>query len=213
HYRWGPVLSKDRAGSLFAGDGYLYPTESEASARIDPKEAEAEIRAQIERGRQFGMKPTHVDSHMGTLFSAPRYFEAYTRVSKEFGILPMLMEPSPEINLEAKALGLDYEPLAQKLRDQKFLLLNALITGATAGGYEARKKQYHDMIRGLKPGVTEIIVHLAGNDEEIRAVTGTWENRWNELRIFTDADTKALIREQNVKLIGYRLLAALWKEP
>ena len=44
---------------------------------------------------------------------------------------------------------------------------------------------------------------------EIRAVTGNWERRWHERRIFTDADTKALIRDEKVKLIGYRQMASL----
>src|SRR5918993_3226454 len=48
-YRWGPVTPKDRVKSLLDKDGYLYLTESEAASKIDPKEVELEIRAQIER--------------------------------------------------------------------------------------------------------------------------------------------------------------------
>jgi predicted glycoside hydrolase/deacetylase ChbG (UPF0249 family) len=212
YYRWRPVAPVDKVPTLVDPDGFLWRSVEDVKKHASPEHVEMEIRAQIARARQFGMKPTHVDSHMGTLFSDARFFEAYTRVAKETGLLPMLMEPSPEINLQAKALGLDYPPLAEKLRSQGFLLLDRLITGATVSGYEARKKQYHDMIRGLKPGVTEIILHLAGDDEEIRAVTGNWAYRWHEYRIFTDADTKALIREQKIKLIGYRQLAALWNK-
>jgi predicted glycoside hydrolase/deacetylase ChbG (UPF0249 family) len=213
YYRWRPVTPVDKVPTLVDRDGFLWRSVEDVKKHAAPEHVEMEIRAQIARARQFGMKPTHVDSHMGTLFADARFFEAYTRVAKETGLLPMLMEPSPEINLQAKALGLDYPPLAEKLRGQGFLLLDRLITGATANGYEARKKQYHDMIRSLKPGVTEIILHLAGDDEEIRAVTGNWAYRWHEYRIFTDADTKALIREQKIRLIGYRQLAALWNKP
>src|SRR5688572_10991333 len=74
-YRWGPVLPKERVPSLFDSAGYLYPTEMEAAARIDPKEAEAEIRAQIERARALGIQPTHLDSHMGTLYQTRALFE------------------------------------------------------------------------------------------------------------------------------------------
>src|SRR4051812_37242699 len=67
-YRWGGVLSKERAPSLYAADGYLYPTESEAGSHADVREAEREVRAQIERARAFGINPTHLDSHMRTLY-------------------------------------------------------------------------------------------------------------------------------------------------
>jgi len=212
HYRWRPVASPERVRSLLDPDGFLWRSVEEVKKHASPAEVETELRAQIERARKFGLKPTHVDSHMGTLFADPRFFEVYTRIGKESGLLPMLMEPSPEINLQAKALGLDYPPLAEKLRAQGFVLLDRLITGATTSGYEERKKQYHEMIRTLRPGVTEIILHLSGDDEEIRAITGSWANRWHELRIFTDPDMKALVQDEKVKLIGYRQLAALWSK-
>src|SRR5262245_62158384 len=89
-YRWGSVLTKDRAPSLFDKYGYLYPTESEAAAHIDPKEAEAEIRAQVERARAFGIEPTHLDSHMGTLFQTKPLYEALLRVGRDYK-LPVLI--------------------------------------------------------------------------------------------------------------------------
>lgn len=210
HYRWRPVSPPDRVKGLIDPEGFMWRSVEDVVKHATPKEVEIEIRAQIERARQFGMKPTHVDSHMGTLFSHPGFFEAYTRVARETGLLPMLMEASPEIIQEAKEMGLDYAPLAARIKKEGFVLLDRLITGAKSPGYEARKKELHAMIRALKPGVTEIIVHLASDDEEIRHVTGNWENRANETRIFTDADTKALLREEKIRLVGYRQLAALW---
>lgn len=64
---WGPILPRERVPSLFDSSGYLCPSETEAAARINPKEAEAEIRAQIARAPALGIEPTHLDSHMGTL--------------------------------------------------------------------------------------------------------------------------------------------------
>jgi predicted glycoside hydrolase/deacetylase ChbG (UPF0249 family) len=209
-YRWRPVAPVDQVKGLVDEEGFMWHTVEQVKKHASPEEVEIEIRAQVERARQFGMKPTHIDSHMGTLFSDARYFAAYTRVARELKVLPMLMEPSFEINLQATLMGIDYPKLAAGLRDQKFVLLNKLNTGSTLSGYEARKKQYHQWIRDLKPGVTEIILHLSGDDEEIRHITGSWENRWAEFRIFTEPDTRALIQEQGVKLIGYRPLAKLW---
>src|SRR5205823_577470 len=82
-YRWGPVLSKDRVASLLDKSGYFYLTESEAASHLDVKEAEAEIRAQIERARAFGIQPTHLDSHMGTLYQSKALFEVLLRVAGE----------------------------------------------------------------------------------------------------------------------------------
>ena len=82
-YRWGPVLTRDRVPSLFDANGYLYPLESEAAAHIDAKEAEAEIRAQIARAKALGIQPTHLDSHMGTLYQNKALFDTFLRVARE----------------------------------------------------------------------------------------------------------------------------------
>jgi predicted glycoside hydrolase/deacetylase ChbG (UPF0249 family) len=211
-YRWRPVAPPDQVKGLLDPDGFMWRSVAEVKAHASAREVETEIRAQVRRARHFGLKPTHVDSHMGTLFSDPGLFEVYVRVSRELGLLPMLMEPTPDILAQAKELGLDYPPLVERLRGQGYLFLTRLITGATVQGYEARKRQYHGMIRALTPGVTEIILHLAGDDEEIRHVTGNWQYRYDEFRIFTDADTRALLTEQRVRLIGYRPLARLWEK-
>src|SRR5713226_9752155 len=82
-YRWGPVLGKERVPSLLDSSGYLYPLENEAAAHMDIKEVEAEIRAQIARARALGIQPTHLDSHMGTLYQSKALFETLLRVARE----------------------------------------------------------------------------------------------------------------------------------
>src|SRR6266550_2524784 len=82
-YRWGPVLGKERVPSLLDSSGYLYPLENEAAEHMDVKEVEAEIRAQIARARALGIQPTHLDSHMGTLYQSKALFEMLVRVASE----------------------------------------------------------------------------------------------------------------------------------
>src|SRR5438874_6514508 len=82
-YCWGPVLGKERVPSLLDSSGYLYPLENEAAAHMDIKEVEAEIRAQIARARALGIQPTHLDSHMGTLYQSKALFETLLRVARE----------------------------------------------------------------------------------------------------------------------------------
>jgi len=209
-YRWRPVTPVDQVKGLVDGEGFLWRSVEDVKKHATAKEVETEIRAQIRRARQFGMKPTHVDSHMGTLFSRADFFEAYVRVAKDEGILPMLMEATPEILAEAKELGLDYAGLAKRLRAEGFVLLDRLSTGLKGGTLEERSRAFREFVKGLGPGVTELIVHLAGDDEEIRHVTGNWAARYHELRLVTDPETRAFLKAEGVKLVGYRELAALW---
>ena len=83
NYRWGPVLPRDRVASLLDDRGYFYLTESEAASHANVKEAEVEIRAQIDLARKLGIQPTHLDSHMGTLYQNKELFETLIRVGRD----------------------------------------------------------------------------------------------------------------------------------
>jgi chitin disaccharide deacetylase len=194
-YRWRPVAPQDQVKSLMDDEGFMWRSVEQVVKNAVPAEVERELRAQIERARRFGMKPTHVDSHMGTLFADPRFFEIYTRVAKETGIIPMLPGPTPEILEEAKG----------------FLILDRLVTTLNARTLPARKEEFRELVRGLRPGVTELIVHLSGDDAEIRHITGNWERRYHDYQIVMDPELKAFVRAQGVQLVGYRPLDALWK--
>jgi predicted glycoside hydrolase/deacetylase ChbG (UPF0249 family) len=75
--QWGPVASKTDVPSLVDSRGYFFPGPREALSQIDPKQVEIELRAQIERARDVGLRPTHLDSHQFLLFFRPELFEVY----------------------------------------------------------------------------------------------------------------------------------------
>jgi predicted glycoside hydrolase/deacetylase ChbG (UPF0249 family) len=211
-YRWRPVAPIDQVPSLLDKDGYLPHTVEEVVRHGKPEEVAKEIRAQIARAREFGIKPTHVDSHMGTLFTGP-FMPAYTSVAKESGILPMLMVATPERIAQGKQLGFDAAKIEETLSKEGYVFLDMLYEDSAGADLESRRAHYYNVIRNLKPGVTEIIVHLSMNDEEIQHISGAWLRRWNEFQIFTDPKTRELIDSLGIKLIGYKQLAALAYKP
>ena len=197
-YRWGGVLSRDRAPSLYTADGYFYPTESEAASHADVREAEAEVRAQIARARAFGIRPTHLDAHMRTLYSTRPLFEMLLRVGREEG-LPVMV--SREWFAEAPFLPAALGP--------EGVALDRIETITPAVKPEGWAQFYGDFVKSLRPGVTELIIHLAYDDEEMRAVTlghPEWGSAWRQ-RDFdytTGEEFRRLLRENGVKLITWR---------
>src|SRR5580765_1490190 len=88
-YRWGSVSPSDEVPSLLDPDGTFPNDEAKVAARAKPAEAEREIRAQIERALALGIRPTHLDSHMGALFTTPDLLATYVKVAREYH-LPFL---------------------------------------------------------------------------------------------------------------------------
>jgi len=202
-YRWGPVLSRDRVASLLDKTGYFYITESEAAAHIDPKEAEAEIRAQIERARAFGIQPTHLDSHMGTLYQNQALFEVLLRVARD-NKLPTRISRDFFVS----------SPFLPALLGPTDVVIDKIISIVPDVAPADWPKFYTDAIKNLQPGVTEIIVHIAYDDDELRAATfdhPDWGAAWRQrdFQFFTSDTFRRLLQENNVKLITWRELGKL----
>ena len=206
-YRWGGVLSRDRAPTLYNADGYLYLTEAEAAAHADVREAEAEVRAQIERARAAGLRPTHLDSHMGTLYQTRPLFEMLLRVAREYR-LPVRV--SREMFADA--------PYLPGLLGADGVVLDRVVSADPSVSPERWAEFYADLIKNLRPGVTELIVHLAYDDEEMRAVTldhPDWGAAWRrrDFDVVTSDAFRRLLKEHDVKLVTWREIGKLVTKP
>ena len=206
-FRWSPVLSKDRVTTLLDRDGYLYPTESEAAARCAPREIEAEIRAQIERAKAFGIQPTHLDSHMGTLYQNKTFFEVLLRVAHDHR-LPVMI--SREWYARAQYLP--------ALLGPDDIVIDRIISIEPNVPPERWADFYTEAIKSIRPGITQIIVHIAYDDEEMRAATvdhPDWGAGWRQrdFDFFTSEKLRQLLQENKIKLITWREIGRLIAKP
>ncbi|MGZ8869266.1 MAG: ChbG/HpnK family deacetylase, partial [Thermoanaerobaculia bacterium] len=162
---------------------------------------EAEIRAQVARAKAAGIKPTHLDSHMGTLYQTRPLFEALMRVARE--------EKQPARVSRAHAR----QPhIAAVLRPDDIVIDHIICIGT-----DVKDEQWADWyaaeLEKLQPGVTEVIVHLAYDDGEMRAIAfdhPAWGSAWRQrdFDFFTSERFRKVLRDNNIKLITWRQLAA-----
>src|SRR6202012_4367465 len=83
NYRWGPLAGKANVPGLVDKQGSMYPTVQAVYFSATPDEVDKEIRAQYDRAIAMGFKPTHLDSHMGTLFAKTAFMEKYIKLGIE----------------------------------------------------------------------------------------------------------------------------------
>lgn len=202
-FRWGPVLSRDRVATLLDRESYLHPNEAEAASRADVREVEAEIRAQIERARAFGIQPTHLDSHMGTLYQSKALFETLLKVARD-NRLPVM------ISREWFARA----PFLPSILGPDDVVLDRIISIEPNVTPERWGDFYTEAIKNLQPGITQVILHLAYDDEEMRATTidhPDWGAGWRQrdFNYFTGDKFRQLLKEHNIKLVTWRELGKL----
>ncbi|MFN7541302.1 MAG: hypothetical protein ACK5TN_00675 [Acidobacteriota bacterium] len=108
---------------------------------------------------------------------------------------------------ELKGYPITMEMLVAK-QAAGFRMLDRLVTGVAGRNYAERRVSYRKLIETLEPGVTKLIIHLAKDDAEIRAITNSWEYRWADYQFWTSAEAKELLEQHQVELFTYRALAA-----
>jgi chitin disaccharide deacetylase len=207
HFRWGPVVPKDRVISLLDSDGYFRLTESEAATYANVKEVELEIRGQIEWARRLGIQPTHLDSHMGTLYQTKELFETLLRVGRE-NKLPVRI---------SKEWSSRIPFLTSILKDDDVVIDRVLDINPEVKP-DKWANFYSEALKNLQPGVTELVVHLAYDDAEMQAATfdhPDWGAAWRQrdFEFFTSEAFRKLLSENQIKLITWRELGKLKYKP
>jgi len=201
-YRWGPVAPREKVPSLIDKDGFLWDSVPQVFANAKVEEAEIELRAQIERAKQFGVPLSHLDTHMGAVVSRPDLVKMYVQLGTDYDLPVLFIRPSPDNDIAKRFPGA--ELMARVLDEKKLPVLDALFQFYENGTYEARKKKYLDTLRNLKPGVSQIIIHCGMNDEELRAITSSVNIRDTDRRVFTDPEVIAAVEEMGVGVINWK---------
>jgi len=212
-YNWGPVSPAEKVPSLVNGRGHFYPTTQEVWEHGSAEHIEIEMRAQIEKALAAGMRPTHVDSHMGVLFE-PNLLRVYLRLAREYH-LP-LMIPRQYVSSEQSRGVKSPHKLLHKLLGIWLVVAGHLpIDRLYVGGLDevaTPQDEYYDwVIRDLAPGVNEVLVHLALDSGDIHSLGERSERRVKDFEIMTAPKMRKLIESRGIVLVGYRPILELVK--
>lgn len=200
YYRWGPVAGKDKVGSLVNQKGFLYDDLDSLGKMAKLKEVEQELRAQIERAIQFGIHPTHLDSHMGGCFFNKEYMKIYIQLAREYH-LPCLL--SPDI------FKLAYHVDISDFINEKDVIVDRIFMAFPPDYKLGTANYYTRIISSLQPGLSCILLHAAYNNDEMQAVTidhpdygAAW--RQADFDFFSSDACKKLLADQHIHLITWK---------
>lgn len=202
NYRWRPMSkSSFRRSTLTDRKGFFWPSSLEVELYGDILDIKREIRTQIQTVIDLGMEPSHIDSHMGSL---------YGMFTMRSDILAVGLANSYEYGLPFR---LPYMKEFEPFRKMGFALLDNLIYGLDPPeDPEERKKFYMDIIKEIPAGVNEIFIHPAIDNEESQHITGTSDERQSDMEIFMSQEMLDLIKKENIILISYEPLKKWQRE-
>lgn len=204
NYRWGPVAPKDKVPSLVDEEGYLWDNTSLLAKHAKAEEVEIELRAQIERCKQFGVPVTHIDTHMGGVIARPDIAQVYIKLGIEYKIPILFMRDPKQLSEENPALAKSVAQAVKLLDAAGLPVLDRLEQYYGGDTLEIRYTNYRNCLRKLKPGVTQLIIHCGYANDELKAVTSSAEKRDGDRVIFTDPKFIAEIKDSGVEVITWK---------
>jgi predicted glycoside hydrolase/deacetylase ChbG (UPF0249 family) len=206
-YRWSPLAGKPKVPGLVDTEGCLWRSVEEVAGHATPDEIETEIRAQLDRAEHLGIPVTHLDSHMGTLFARPDYFERFAKIGMEKGI-PILaigghgtyaMKENPDASGKLRAW-------IPKIWNAGLPVIDDLHTDSYVWKPEEKTEKFIALLKELKPGITEIIFHASIPTDDFPLITTSSSARLADTRALTDPAVKQLIQQRGIILTTWKEL-------
>jgi predicted glycoside hydrolase/deacetylase ChbG (UPF0249 family) len=205
NYRWGPVAPRDQVPSLLDREGYLYRDNPPVVANAKLSEAEIELRAQIDRAKAFGVRLSHLDTHMGTLLDRPDLIELYINLGIAYNLPVMFTRQAtlPAFQARYPALRGHDRQLLDMLDSHRLPVLSSVLMMYNKGDHATRTRNYLKALESLPPGVNELIVHCGIDNAELEAITDSAKLRDSDRRFVTDPQTRAELTRMGCTLTNW----------
>ena len=219
-YRWGPLAGASVPG-LIDPEGALWRDVGPVVEHASPEEVDREIRAQLARAEAMGFHPTHLDSHMGTLFANQAFLEKYIRLGIEKQI-PLMFPGGHDTYIQADTRATP-ERLAQmqKLGEQLWAAGLPVLDDLHNTSYgwripagmardDARLRQwrverYEETLEELKPGLTMVIMHCTAPSEVFAQISSSGDIRKADMLAMLDPGFQAFLKDKG-------FIVTTWKE-
>jgi predicted glycoside hydrolase/deacetylase ChbG (UPF0249 family) len=209
-YRWKPLSTVDPVSGLIDAEGYFPRGMDELQEKCDPLAALMELDTQVQWALRAGMKPTHMDTHMGAVLH-PKLLQAYARVGFAHR-LPVMALRFDEAGWRAYGADPETAKLAARFMEEleeAGMPLEDMIAAAPLDVPEDKISQYKNVLAGLPPGLTHMYIHPAPDCAELRAICPDWRSRVGDYDVFRSEEMRKFIRDQGIQIIGYRRLQEL----
>lgn len=220
-YRWKPLTNSP---SLIDEEGFMWHESDQVEKHAKLDEVEREIRAQIDLAHKMGMKPSHVDNHMGSLYGHHTgrlaLMPLTLRVCGDYGYAYRLYTktdrrvcprgvPYPVF----KATGPITSHFAKKYNVilPDYLLFPDWTADLRDNGYEHYREEILKIWTNIPDGVTETYIHPALESDEMKGITSLWRCRLWEYELMKDPYTFDYLEKHGVKMINYRDLVNMKK--
>ena len=221
-YRWVPLAGAATVPGLTDSTGSMWTDVPDVVKHASAEEVDKEIRAQLARALRMGFKPTHLDSHMGTLFASPAFLQKYIQLGIEKQI-PVMFPGGNDTYIAdemrfTKQQVAYFQNLGKTIWDGGLPVLDDLhnysydwnppanLAKDDAALTKWRVNLYEKTMSKLKPGVTMVIMHCTDPSSIFPEITDSGDKRKADMLAMLDPGFKKFLKDNGFILTTWREL-------
>ena len=212
-YKWGPVNDASRSTSLRNEDGYFPADCKTFEEQADPEDVKAEMDAQIKKALGWGIAPTHLDNHMGSLFglaSGRDFIQILIEAAGRYR-LPLRLPRFAAESITNPHMA-DLATASVKFADQNGVLLPDYLLNwpyaPETASYAEAKNRLFAALEQMPSGISELIMHPSDVNDELKAITPHWRWRGIEMELLSDPETWDKIKREGIQVIRWADICA-----
>lgn len=204
-YRWKPVAQHGLAASLVDSQGFLWPTTLQTTVNASVDDIEHELEAQLQQAKLQGLNPSHLTTHLGTLYSRLDFTEAYLRFARRNWIPAVVLELTPERIESFRDQGYPLpEGLMEVIEQYPLPRVDHLKFVPMAESKKEKREKTLDLFESLPNGLTQVAFAPAEVSEGLRRIDDRWQQRVWEFELFSDPKLADLLRSKGVIFTNWR---------
>ena len=197
NYKWDGVLDSSKIPSLINKKGNLYKNVKLVTLNADAVELKRELQAQIDLAKSLGINISHIDSHEGALFFNKEFFKVYLELASENKLavfVPDIVTAQFDSNLT---------------QPENLVVIDNLYMAQNGMNLEDFESFYLDILDNLEPGLSQILVHLGYDDDEMKKITvdhPDFGSKWRlyDFNVISSQKFKKRLIKNNIKLVNWK---------
>ncbi|HVS98190.1 MAG TPA: polysaccharide deacetylase family protein [Puia sp.] len=221
-YRWAPLAGRGAVPGLTDSSGCLWASVPQVVMHAKPEEVATEIEAQLHRARSMGFVPTHLDTHMGTVYATPAFLQQYIQAGIRNHIPVMLpggadrliqeeMKAPDALVGQLRSIGkMIWAAGLPVLDDLHNFSYDWKVPDSVAHSdrrlQRYRAAEYIDALHGLQPGVTMMIMHCSDAGEHFTHISDSGPLRRGDMLAMLDPAFRKALRDEHIILTTWREL-------
>jgi chitin disaccharide deacetylase len=220
YYKWAPLSGRKSTPGLVDSGGYFWSTVEAVVKHATANEVETEMTAQLEKARAMGFEPTHLDTHMGTVYGTQEFLLRYVRLGIKNHI-PVMLPGGADVLIQAQMMLPDATiqgmrmigkqlwaaglPVLDDLHNYSYdWVIPADIAADDQKLDEFKTAKYIEAIKTLKPGLTMMITHCTETGNEFKYISNSGPTRKGDLLAMMNPAFKKALKDQGIILTTWR---------